>query len=479
MKIAFINPGKGYHQPPLALGYLASYLRKFSEEKHEIRIFDENVNDDALKLTLRFKPDFIGITATTPTIPHVLKLATDIKSEGIEAPICVGGPHITALPETLMHNTLDIGVIGEGERTVLELVNRISDGAQIKEKGIAGVAFRKGNKLVITEARSFISDLNEIPMPARDLMKMNEFYCRPKETLRGIVAKTTQMMSSRGCPFNCVFCSNKLLWNQRVRLFSPEYVINEMEYLIDTYKLDGIYFQDDTFTANTNWFEQVCNLMIEQKLNKRVFWVCQAQATTLTPEKAELLKRAGCVRAEFGFESGSPRILQYLKRGASNVERNAAAIKTCTDAGLMVLGNFIFGVPGETLEDMQLSRKFYTENRIDYVSTALATPYPGTELWDYCKTNGTIKPEQVDWNKFFMGQFLDNIIINDSMPREQVLGEYSKIKDETDRINNKQKKVYFPTKSLSDFAWFLGAKFYGKLPMAVQGVAKRVAYGGK
>ena len=273
MKIALINPAITSHrnqQPPLGLGYIASYLRGHSKQDLTIKIFDENAGEYAIPLLKKFKPEVIGVTVVTPHFRRAIQIANEIKNYCTRILTVVGGPHVCAMPDIVMHPSIDIGVIGEGEETMLEIVDQWIEGNRDNLTDIKGIVFSKNERLIKTPPRAFISDLDKVPFPARDLMKMKEFYCRPKETLRGIKARVTQMMASRGCPYNCRFCANKLLWEQKVRRFSARYVVAEMEHLINLYNLDGIYFQDDTFTLDNKWLSELCDLIVKKGIQKKI-----------------------------------------------------------------------------------------------------------------------------------------------------------------------------------------------------------------
>jgi radical SAM superfamily enzyme YgiQ (UPF0313 family) len=202
---------------------------------------------------------------------------------------------------------------------------------------------------------------------------------------------------------------------------SPEYIIEEIEELINKYKIEAVFFLDDVFIVNKERVRKVCELMIEHGYNEKIIWDVQMRANLVSPNDLELfklLKKAGCVQAEFGFESGSPRMLAFLKKNTVTVGQNHQAIKVCKGAGLRVFGNFMIGSPGETVEDIEMTKKFIIEhiNDMDEIVINLTTPYPGTEIWDIFEKKGMLKDlkwEELKWNyQYFLKsprQFSDTL----------------------------------------------------------------------
>jgi len=216
MKILLLNPGKfSTYQPPLSLGYIASYINKYSDTKHPIQIIDENAGDLIEDELPKNEPDIIGITATTPQIIDADRIATFIKENYPQIPIILGGVHVSSIPEQTLKEfkNFDIGVVGEGELTFLELVNlyRKNSFAPKTLKNVNGVVFRNNDKTIVTRPRPLIENIDTIPFPARHLLKMREYYLNPRSVVRGFIKRSTQIMTSRGCPYNCVFCASHII----------------------------------------------------------------------------------------------------------------------------------------------------------------------------------------------------------------------------------------------------------------------------
>jgi radical SAM superfamily enzyme YgiQ (UPF0313 family) len=398
MKICLVNPERfTAQQMPLSLGYLISYLQKYDEENHEFKVIDENAGDYVEKELLKFNPDFVGITSTTPQITRAIEITNFIKNN-LDVPVTVGGVHVTLLPkETLLKGNFDVGVIGEGETTFFELVQLLKNKNFVSNdlKKIKGICFKKGRSVIITEERPLIDNLDTIPFPAREFLNL-KYYLKPEAVIRGVIKRSAHIMSSRGCPYNCVFCSSFAINRRRLRAHSAEYVISEVEHLIKKYKIEALFFQDDDFYVNRERVKKICELMIERGINDKLVWSIQMRTNWLNPNEIEnlkLLKKAGCIQVEFGFESGSPKILGFLKKNTITVEQNHQAINLCKQVGLRVFGNFMIGTVGETQEDLEMTKEFILQHNkdLDSMGIFITTPLPKTELWDVCEKKGLLK----------------------------------------------------------------------------------------
>jgi anaerobic magnesium-protoporphyrin IX monomethyl ester cyclase len=395
-KIALINPGKDERfavQEPLHLGFIAAYL-----EKNDINvcIIDELAGQNVIEELNNFNPDIAGITATTPLAPDAYKVADMCKKMGILT--VMGGVHATVLPEEALKH-VDIVVKGEGEKAFLKIINE---------------NIRSG----IVEAEH-IKQLDEIPMPARHLMQM-EFYVRSKdrlpETYLDFVPPKTRvaaLLTSRGCPYDCIFCHNS--WKGLpFRFNSAERVIDEIEHLIKRYRIRALFFIEDNLFVNKRRFKKICELLIERNLD--LIWGGNARVDNVDMELLRLAKKAKCRQVTFGFESGSQRILDVLRK-RTKVEQIRKAIHLCKEAGLRVNGTFIIGNPGETEEDIRLTQKLIRENPIDSVGVCIATPFPGTELYNIAQKQGAI-PSNIKWSDFTYDKI--PIWVNNKMPPQKI-----------------------------------------------------------
>lgn len=385
-KVALINPGLSRElamQEPLNLGFLATYLKK---NNIDVKIIDEPSQQNFYKEIEEFKPDFAGFTANTLVAKRAYELSSFCREKGIIT--IIGGRHPSIYPNEAAKYA-DYVVVGEGEKALLDIV-------QGKEK--------KGS--IIT--REPIKDLDEIPMVDRQLLNM-EFYTKTKDrfqdsylTFVPLNTRTAGVITSRGCPYNCIFCfnSHKLY---PFRFHSARRVVDEIKYLINNYKIHAIFFLDDNLFANRQRLREICDLIKKEKLD--FIWGANARVDNITEEIIIAAKEAGCKQITFGFESGSQRILDLLNKGTT-VEKAKEAIKIVKKHGLLATGTFMIGNPGETKEDIELTKKFIQENEIDSYGVCITTPYPGSKLFDICREQGLLPSEDsIDWNKFAHSEF--------------------------------------------------------------------------
>lgn len=386
LKIALVNPRvESYSStlPPLGLLYIAAVL-----EQHGFcpRVFDLSPYDDRdLSSIVDYNPDIIGMTVLTDYWHRAKHVAARIKKLMPKALFIIGGVHVTALPEeSLSELNADLGVIGEGELTMLELCEHVTAG--IDWHNVKGILYRNGNNEIIrTPSRSFIDDLDTIPHPARHLLPF-ENYLVPPGIIRGHWSeRSTTMMTSRGCPFSCIWCGSQCTFGHKVRDRSIDNIISEIELLIQQYRIDTIWFVDDTFTLKKQRVLEFCRRLEERKI--KLTWGCQAHVKTVDEEMFRVMKKAGLVQLDFGVESGSDKVLCALKKNSS-----AAAVRKAFEiarqVGVRTTATFMFGSPTETEEDVEATMRLAKEIRPDFVSAFFITPYPGTELMDLVNQNG-------------------------------------------------------------------------------------------
>lgn len=376
-KIALINPGKNKPwasiHPPMNLAQLAAVLEN---ENYEVAIFDELAGQDVRYLMETWKPDMVGITGTTPLITDAYRIADEARQRGIHT--VMGGVHVSVVPEEgLLH--ADQVVVGEGEKAILEIV--------------------RGNTDRIIQS-DIVKDLNTLPTPSWHLLDM-QFYLTTRHRLPDThlrifnpESRIASIMVARGCPFSCVFCNNS--WQKYpMRFIAPEAVVNQIEHLIQTYGANAIYFAEDDFLANKRRAREICRLIIERKLN--ISFSCQVRAKAADFELFNVLKEAGCVQIQFGLETGSQRMLNYLKKNTTTIEENERAISLCRAAGIEPFGTFMIGCPTETEEDIEMTRAFIRRNNMQEAGILILYPYPGTEIWAWCDENNLL-PENIDWS---------------------------------------------------------------------------------
>ena len=376
--------------PSMGLAYLAAVL-----EQHGYKV--EILDAPAFQLTYekipaeveRRKPDIVGVTATTAVAPSALKTAQMVKEAAPEALVIMGGPHITFLPEETMkaEPSIQIGVIGEGEYTLLDLVKTWEENGNLRE--VKGVIYRENGSLKYSEPRPLIKNLDELPFPARHLLPMERYKVFGKHETLGLV------FTSRGCPFNCTFCSSSLIFGKRFRARSPKNVVDEVEEFIEQYKSNHVEFVDDLFIFDKKRVKEICRELKERGLD--VLWVCSARVDTVDGEIFKEIRDAGCVMVYLGVESGVQRVLNLMRKGIK-VEQSVRAVKLAKEAGLQVVASFVLGIPGETWEEAMETIRFAKKLDPDFVQFSLATPFPGTELYRVAKEEGLLLTE--DWTKY-------------------------------------------------------------------------------
>lgn len=385
LKIALVNPRvESYSStlPPLGLLYIAAVLEQAGFIP---RVFDIYPYDDRDFATLTdYCPDVVGMTVLTDYWARAVEVSALVKTHLPQTVFIVGGVHVTALPEeSLAALDATIGVIGEGERTLLELCECIASG--VPWQGVYGIIFRNtAGEFARTPARPHIENLDEIPFPSRHLLDFEQ-YLVPPGIIRGHwTERSTTVMTSRGCPFSCIWCGSQCTFGRKVRNRSVENVVAEIEHLVTEFAIDTVWFVDDTFTLNKKRVLDFCRLMTERRI--QITWGCQAHVKTADEEMFLAMKKVGLVQLDFGVESGSNRVLNSLKKDSTD-EAIRRAFAITRKAGLRTTATFMFGSPGETIEDVEQTMQLAQEIRPDFVSSFFITPYPGTELMDMAEAN--------------------------------------------------------------------------------------------
>lgn len=425
LKIALINPKMEGPYPPLGLGYISSYLRKYGAYSYDLKIIDGNICRDIRGAIEAFSPDIAGFTGHSPQILEAVRLSREIREWKPDIFQMIGGVHASADPDgTLKRGAFDLAVVGEGESTFIEAVDTFASGEKDALKGLNGTAHLEGDMFVMNPKRAQIADLDTIPFPARDLFDM-DYYLKLSFGVRGLVRSgVTSITSSRGCPYSCTFCGVNIVF-RKVRQFSREYCIAEIEELYSRYNARALYFADDTFITNKKSVETFCNRMLSTGLSKKVSWTAQARSNLINWDDVELLrlmKSAGCIQLEYGFESGSDRVLSLLKQNKVTVEDNQRAIDVTHASKLRVLGTFIVGTPDEHAEDLEMTKCFIRKNleKLDYFQTFICTPFPGSPLYETCMERDLVEK---DYFKELEKREHNNTVpvFTDTLPRETVI----------------------------------------------------------
>lgn len=393
---------------PLGIGYLAAYLRKFG---HQVRIFQPPEGepfDAALQKELDgFDPAVVGISVMTPSYPEAVRLCDLIKTRPTRVTV-LGGHHVSAVGEEVLCQSpnTDFVVIGEGEQTLLELVGALAQGRR-DFSAVAGLGWRDGTGAVrVNSPRAFIEDIDSLPPPARDLVDMDRFRLH---SYIDFGKKSATMITSRGCPFKCIFCSSGLTMGSRYRWRSAENVLAEVTELVDTYGVDHIVFTDDTMTLRRRRMLEICRGLLD--MPRRPSWYCLSRVECMDLSLARQMRRAGCRMVTFGIESGSPEILEKIRKQIS-IDRAVEAVQACRCAGLRTECTFILGFPFDTDETMK--RTLDAAKRINPTIAIFfpLMPYPGTVVFEEFM-EPEMAPKNVDqWRDFVVTSSAGAVSVN-------------------------------------------------------------------
>jgi radical SAM superfamily enzyme YgiQ (UPF0313 family) len=394
--VLLINPQVNYEEffgrvsgsiqryAPLNLTYLAGYLEA---RGIGVQIYDGQIEGLAeerlLGVLKRLRPRVVGITCSTPLVGAALKIAALSKSAGRDARIILGGAHPTAFPEEMLNNPgVDAVAFGEAESTLHEFVEAVKKGGAFHP--IQGIAFKENGRTVKNPARALLTDLDQLPFPSTHLIPIDAY---PPALDLYFKSPSASMITSRGCPYKCIFCAGRLISGHRYRTRSPDNVLEEIRLLTEQYKVRNIVFMDDHFFFDRERTERICDLLIEEGLHKRLTWICAGRTDMITEPLLKKMRRAGCRLICYGIETGSQRLMDILKKKI-NLDKVPGAVKMTRRAGIKTRGTFVLGIPTETREETLQTIRFAREIGIDFAKFNLITPYPGTELYQICRDMG-------------------------------------------------------------------------------------------
>ncbi len=418
MRVSLINPhvNLAEHQyfealtfmPPIGLAYLAAAL---TEAGHDVEIIDclaqcpitvERLPDDGFRCGMdteqvaekvnRFKPDLVGIgSGYTIHAPQSYELAETVKTRySSEVPVIMGGAHASVLPgEVLSSPNVDYAAVGEGEGVLLDLCAALERGNPTDQ--IPGLLQRGENGGIAgNPSRPRIEDLDTLPMPRRDLLPLERYLdCQQlyRRSINNMRTPKTTMITSRGCPGNCVFCTIRCTWGRKWVGRSAENVVAEVESLTDRYGIREIDFLDDSMSVSRQRLGRICELIIEKDIDVKWTTPNGIAIWTLDQEMLRLMKKAGCYRLTFGFESGNPETLAFIRK---KYDRDHAEniVRCANRLGMWTLGTFIVGFPYETRSQMEDTLEFACGLGLDLAIFYPAYPFPGTDLHRICLSEG-------------------------------------------------------------------------------------------
>lgn len=365
--------------PPLGLLYVAGAAR---EAGHRVHVLDgdPDVETDLVDRVVAFRPDVVGLSFLTMTWAKAQRVAAALRARLPGVPLMVGGPHATAEPEaTLAGLGADVVVRGEGERTAVEVLDRMARGAPLD--GTPGTVTAAGR----APDRAPITDLDALPLPARDLLDFERYLAAPGLIRGRASARHASVMAGRGCRYRCTFCASHLQLGRDLRMRSVDDVLAELDHLVAEYRIRGVYWVDDIFTGDKAWVRELCAALTARPY--RLEWGCQSRVESVDPDLLTRMRAAGCVQVDFGVESGSKRVLRRMKKGTT-WKRVVEAFDAAHAAGLRTGASFILGNPDEEADDLEDTLALARRIDSDWTVFFFSTPYPGTELWQEMKEEG-------------------------------------------------------------------------------------------
>jgi len=396
---------------PLNLACIASYVHK--HDRHEVSCVDGDFNEFSIEETARAvaaeRPDVVGFTATTAIMDIVLKVASLVKEAEPAVKIILGGPHVSAAPLAAAgHACVDAAVFGEGEKTFMELIETFQASGDLS--GIAGIAYRDHDGPRMNRKRELITDLDTLPVPMWELFDYRGYHDFLIHGDEPYMVLTT----SRGCPYDCIFCGSKTTWGRQVRSYSPGYVVAELADL-SARGIHNISFVDDTFTVNKKRLKAICEGITDSGME--VNFLCASRVDTIDGEMLSWLKAAGCTMITFGVESADHDVLKTLKKRI-NLDQVREAITLTKAAGIRTHTSYIIGAPGETKQTVERTIAFALDMDPDYVQFSLFTPLPGTESW-----NCVDKAEQENFDYSRLRFYGSYVLDNPALPAEYLVSQ--------------------------------------------------------
>jgi radical SAM superfamily enzyme YgiQ (UPF0313 family) len=393
MKITLVNPpyppSVHSHPPfiPLGIAYLGAVAER---EGHEVTVIDcqaEKLSYEAFRSRIEQTPsDVVGVTATTLLYKSAMQLVAIAKQVHPQAVMMLGGSHGSFWDENALdeYPSLDIVVRREGEATFIELLDKLQ--SKTSFNNILGITFRsKEGKITRNPDRPFIEDLDSLPFPAHHLL--------PLETLKRMGKVLFPLITSRGCVYWCDFCSTVRMFGRGYRMRSPKNVVDEMEMIHNKYGIGQVTFYDDAFTVNRDRVLKICEELDTRKLD--LTWDCGTRVDMVDRKLLKTMRDAGCIAVWLGVESGSEIILGAMNKSIK-LNQTRLAYKTAHEVGLMTIANTVLGFPGETEQTARETINFVKELNPDDVGFYVATPYPGTPMYEQVKKNGWLRVTDFD-----------------------------------------------------------------------------------
>jgi anaerobic magnesium-protoporphyrin IX monomethyl ester cyclase len=403
--------------PVLGLATIAGEARRAG---HAVEILDlsyRRYDPEWLKNYVREgKFTHVGISATTPLVNQMRDMSFLLKELDSNIQVFGGGAHPSSLPvETMKESKLDAIVVGEGDITIVELLSG-RDYADID-----GICWRDGDNIILNERRPLLENLDLLAIPAWDLYPI-ELYAGKISKIISKYPPITTIEFSRGCVFKCDFCGSKNTMGLGYRKKSPERCADELEYL-DNLGYREALLADDIFTSDNKWAIEVCQAIIKRKL--RIRWTCTngIRVDSANIELFKTMKRAGCYRVHFGFESGNEKVLKaFGKGGKATLSQGIDAVDMARDAGLETWGMFMFGLSQDTPESMKDTIAYAKRVKVDVMKFGITVPFPGTPMFDILRRIGAIK--HFNWDDYNVYNDANSIMTHPNLTWEVIKEHY-------------------------------------------------------
>ena len=428
MKILIVNPpirlsDKPRHIPH-GLAILANIIRK--RFKCELKFVDWNAHryteEKFRDIVKPFPCDVAMIGGLIPTYKYLIKIADIINGFHPKCKILAGGSAAMSVPEILLKNSkVDVVCTGEGEITIVDLLEAFQHEENTDLSQIKGIAYKDSdNGIIINEPKTFISDLDtQSDLPAYDLLPMDIYLAH---SIIG-PGRDTDFISGRGCPFHCTFCYQP--WGHKNRHHSAEFVKEAILYLKEKYQINFVTFQDDLFIANRKRLYEFCEL--RNKYFPDIYWSCTGRANICDEDLIKTVRESGCTLISYGFESGSPRMLKSMRKKIT-LKQMERVVRLNRKYGLPIPVSFILGMPGEDKQSCDETVKFCIKNNLKLDSLMYATPYPGTPLFDFAVDTGRINENGIHDFIMRLGDARDFVInLTDTFTDEELQKKYEEM----------------------------------------------------
>ncbi len=371
---------------PIGVGILAGFLRKhgFLARIIDTDLIDTNMSTLEAELNQCKKPRIVGISVMTANVANGYKIASLVKAVDKEAIVIFGGIHATVMPDEVLQNKdVDFVVKGEAEHTLLELVRQIKDG-KIEQEKLGNIGFREGDQIVYTKTSTKMLEINDVPMFPYDMFDASKYNL-------GFI------LTSRGCPFDCIFCSQRVITRRVYRYTDSERVMEELDYIINKLKQPNVTFFDDYFTGDKKRVMELCSMMQERGFHKKASFGVQTRGDSINRELMVAMRAANFDSLMFGIETATDNLMEVINK-KETVQENIDAVKLAKEMGFTVEATFIYGFPTETFDERFKALTMSLDIGIDRARFNNATPYPGTEMYNMVKNELSVEAGWVNFS---------------------------------------------------------------------------------